>query len=528
MRGFIISLIVLFLGTTINLVISETSGNSKQLNSDDYDDDSEDFDDSPEDQELQLEDKRPSYLRNQGKDRVKEIYLSWDLDLCKDVQCKSNQVCMVKISRKSAVCVARKSIDKKKAQSKREFKWSTNNNSNKKLSYKVSSSSSSDATSISKSDSEVLPWDSSDYLPSPSSSPPSSSSLSSSSNNNKSWKDCRPCPVIKPSFYCGTDNSTYSSMCRLQFHNCVHHTDIEVACKGFCPCGSPVNSHVQAKEIRNHERWNKYMDTLGKLRRSHKIEKFVKSRAKVKLENDGNFDDLYHEDDGDKKLSKKRLAVCNKEELKIMGHRLSDWFVVVLRDQKRSSLNKKDTFMDFLTIPDCPNDIANMFHRLDLDGDLRLSLKELYDLEHDKREKCLKQYLDGCDEDRDTFLNPYEWCSCFDRKSKPCLIEKSQRKRLYGEYVPKCDKEGFYQSIQCHLHKCWCVDRYGVEIADTRQIGMPNCDSKDVTIKRKNEKRNSNSLGTSRLNDRKVDEFDDSDDSDDTEDDSLDGSGYEP
>lgn len=63
MRGFIISLIVLFLGTTINLVISETSGNSKQLNSDDYDDDSEDFDDSPEDQELQLEDKRPSYLR---------------------------------------------------------------------------------------------------------------------------------------------------------------------------------------------------------------------------------------------------------------------------------------------------------------------------------------------------------------------------------------------------------------------------------------------------------------------------------
>lgn len=47
---------------------------------------------------------------------------------------------------------------------------------------------------------------------------------------------CKPCPVVKPIFLCGTDNRTYSSLCRLDYHNCIHHTNIRVGCKGFCPC----------------------------------------------------------------------------------------------------------------------------------------------------------------------------------------------------------------------------------------------------------------------------------------------------
>lgn len=47
---------------------------------------------------------------------------------------------------------------------------------------------------------------------------------------------CRPCPVVKPIFLCGSDNRTYSSICRLDYHNCIHHTVIKVSCKGFCPC----------------------------------------------------------------------------------------------------------------------------------------------------------------------------------------------------------------------------------------------------------------------------------------------------
>ncbi|KAJ8957273.1 hypothetical protein NQ318_007837 [Aromia moschata] len=52
---------------------------------------------------------------------------------------------------------------------------------------------------------------------------------------------CKPCPVVKPIFLCGSDNRTYSSLCRLDYHNCIHHTSIKVDCKGFCPCkGKPI------------------------------------------------------------------------------------------------------------------------------------------------------------------------------------------------------------------------------------------------------------------------------------------------
>lgn len=51
-----------------------------------------------------------------------------------------------------------------------------------------------------------------------------------------SFRNCKPCPVTKPVFICGSDNRTYSSLCRLDYHNCIHATAIKVACKGFCPC----------------------------------------------------------------------------------------------------------------------------------------------------------------------------------------------------------------------------------------------------------------------------------------------------
>lgn len=48
--------------------------------------------------------------------------------------------------------------------------------------------------------------------------------------------NCKPCPVAKPTFLCGADNRTYSSLCRLDYHNCIHSTSIRITCKGFCPC----------------------------------------------------------------------------------------------------------------------------------------------------------------------------------------------------------------------------------------------------------------------------------------------------
>ncbi|XP_022835396.1 proteoglycan Cow [Spodoptera litura] len=39
-------------------------------------------------------------------------------------------------------------------------------------------------------------------------------------------------------FLCGSDNRTYSSLCRLDLHNCVRRgaRPVRLACRGFCPC----------------------------------------------------------------------------------------------------------------------------------------------------------------------------------------------------------------------------------------------------------------------------------------------------
>lgn len=41
-----------------------------------------------------------------------------------------------------------------------------------------------------------------------------------------------------------------------------------------------------------------------------------------------------------------------------------------------------------------------MFKHLDLDADGQLTLQELYDLEHDQNEHCIKPFLDMCDTNR--------------------------------------------------------------------------------------------------------------------------------
>lgn len=47
----------------------------------------------------------------------------------------------------------------------------------------------------------------------------------------------------------------------------------------------------------------------------------------------------------------------------------------------------------------CKWEVRWMYQHLDLDSDGKLSLQELYDLEHDKNEMCIKPFLDTCDTD---------------------------------------------------------------------------------------------------------------------------------
>lgn len=48
---------------------------------------------------------------------------------------------------------------------------------------------------------------------------------------------------------------------------------------------------------------------------------------------------------------------------------------------------------------------------------------------------------------------------------------------MVGQFVPRCAADGSYAPVQCHgsIGFCWCVDRDGKEIPDTRVRGQPKC-----------------------------------------------------
>ncbi len=48
----------------------------------------------------------------------------------------------------------------------------------------------------------------------------------------------------------------------------------------------------------------------------------------------------------------------------------------------------------------CKPEVGWMFKHLDMDADGQLTLQELYDLEHDQNEHCIKPFLDICDTNR--------------------------------------------------------------------------------------------------------------------------------
>jgi sparc/osteonectin/cwcv/kazal-like domain-containing proteoglycan (testican) len=49
---------------------------------------------------------------------------------------------------------------------------------------------------------------------------------------------------------------------------------------------------------------------------------------------------------------------------------------------------------------DCKREVQWMFSHLNSDDDGQLSLQELFDLENDRNEKCIKPFLDRCDTDK--------------------------------------------------------------------------------------------------------------------------------
>ncbi|CAB3239632.1 unnamed protein product [Arctia plantaginis] len=242
---------------------------------------------------------------------------------------------------------------------------------------------------------------------------------------------CVGCPArARAQFLCGSDNRTYSSLCRLDLHNCVRRgaRPVRLACRGFCPCP----------------------------RRAHRRPAWRRRRP------DSAINEV---------LPRRRPAPGSEGcALDKMANRLLDWFSVLM-DEAGATAPPVDGFPS-----DCKPEVRWMFAHLDTDGDGFLSAANLYALRHDERERCLRPFLASCGGGH---VSRGGWCACLRRAARPCtaLARAHHAAARAGAYAPACDARGFYRPRQCHaaLGVCWCVDAHGVELPGSRTKGAPAC-----------------------------------------------------
>ncbi|XP_061710702.1 proteoglycan Cow [Cydia pomonella] len=255
--------------------------------------------------------------------------------------------------------------------------------------------------------------------------------------------------VPRAQFLCGSDNRTYSSLCRLDLHNCVRRPapPVALACRGFCPC------RRRAQDSSDRDEWH--------------------HRGRRRGRRPGARDGA-----GPAGRRRERPAPpaappvapegCAPDK---MADRLLDWFSVLM-DEAGESPPDRHGFPH-----DCKPETRWMFAHLDTDGDGMLSSTELYALRHDSRERCLRPFLSGCG--AGAGLVPRAgWCGCLRRAARPCLaLARAHAARAAGGYVPACDAAGYYRPRQCHaaLGVCWCVDAHGQELPGSRGKGAPTC-----------------------------------------------------
>ncbi|XP_045569767.1 testican-3 isoform X3 [Salmo salar] len=243
---------------------------------------------------------------------------------------------------------------------------------------------------------------------------------------------CRRCPVVHPSPVCGSDGHSYSSKCKLEYQACISGKQISVQCSGQCPCPAVLPGYSTAEKTE-----------------------------------------------------------CSESDIKEEVGRLRDWFRVLLENGKKLKTRIKPQKHKFSSGagPICKDPLGWMFSRLDTNFDLQLDQSELSRLGLDRKEGCSDVLFTSCDTHPDThpdtlLLSSAEWCTCFQKYTdSPCwseltsLNKKQAAEKLLGQYLPVCDAQGYYRSHQCHGNsgQCWCVDRYGNEVAGSRTHGAADC-----------------------------------------------------
>ncbi|XP_009889395.1 PREDICTED: testican-1 [Charadrius vociferus] len=247
---------------------------------------------------------------------------------------------------------------------------------------------------------------------------------------------CKPCPVTHANAVCGSDGHTYTTRCKLEFHACTSGKTITARCEGPCPClPGPESS-------------------------KHKTEK----------------------------------TACTDKELRNLASRLKDWFGALHEDANRvikpTSAESAQGRFDTSILPICKDSLGWMFNKLDMNYDLLLDPSEIGAIYLDKYEPCVKPLFNSCDSFKDGKLSNNEWCYCFQKPGGlPCQNEMnriqklSRGKSLLGAFIPRCNEEGYYKATQCHgsTGQCWCVDKYGNEIAGSRKQGTVSCEEEQET-----------------------------------------------
>ncbi|KAK7112633.1 proteoglycan Cow-like [Littorina saxatilis] len=137
---------------------------------------------------------------------------------------------------------------------------------------------------------------------------------------------------------------------------------------------------------------------------------------------------------------------------------------------------------------DCLKSVMWEFRQIDTDHSHSLNRTEVKVIDNNDMEPCLHPYLMTCDKDHDGVLSRHEWCCCFPQREaeSPCYAKLSEIERTKNteEYIPSCDREGFYQKEQCMGtvatgQTCWCVTSNGSEIPGSRIKGRAHCGKLD-------------------------------------------------
>ncbi|XP_036224667.2 proteoglycan Cow isoform X1 [Bactrocera oleae] len=488
-------------------------------------------------------------------------------DLCRPLNCKKREICLLE-DEYSAVCVSKRDLHKNRDEIITKAKYleeeaakrrANKDNGNNNININNNSDNDNDDEDAKNFSSDEESREDDVFY--------ENNNTAGDKDDEEDEDNCKPCPVAKPTFLCGADNRTYSSLCRLDYHNCIHSTTIRIACKGFCPCKENMdgkrlqrlserqsafnakykktieqqqqqqqqqqkqqmqqqlmykdnsnsnnimgNSNDNFDNTLNSNNFNAIMDDKDDNNRhyNHINSQFTFTPEEIKYDNkhykylkytaykkDNQYPEDKHKIRGYNEVVEKpqkynknsmnngflpsKSPECKPQQLTAIGNRLLDWFSVIMADSKKRRQHSQKSKAHFP--PACKTEAKWMFGHLDLNNDGYLSLQEMYDLEHDQNERCIKPFIDTCDLDQDNSINTREWCRCFEKTDRPCA---AVRRRIAGDfageigaYAPDCDIQGFYKPTQCHnsVGVCWCVDKHGVEFANTRTRGKPNCES---------------------------------------------------